>query len=307
MRPARLLILRGGAIGDFIVTLPALAALRARWPDAHIEVIGYPHIARIAHAAGLINHVRSLHDGSLARYFAPDAPIRDEDQAYFSSFDFIVNYLHDPQEHLAENLRRCGVQVMLNASPIVTDGHAVDHFLKPLESLAIYDSPREPALPADGGMMKPVHEAPWIAIHPGSGSRSKNWPLDHFLAIAQRCSTHLGWQPVFFTGDAEREYISDLDARLRGNIRHHNLELPDLARHFTRATAYVGNDSGISHLAAATGCPSLVLFGPSDPAIWSPRGRQVRIVAAPGGDLDRLSVDTAWSALTQLRGVDAPP
>lgn len=305
MRPARILVLRGGALGDLIVTFPALAALRARWPDARIELIGYPHLAHIARETGLVDHVRSINDGALARYFAPDAPIRDEDQVYFASFDFIVNYLHDPDQHLAGNLRRCGVQVLLSASPIVTQGHAVDHFLKPLESLALYEAQREPVIHPGPGEAGPEH-APWIAIHPGSGSASKNWPVERFVAVAERIKSQAGCTPVFFTGDAEREYIPDLDKALRGYIRHHNLDLLELARRLARATAYLGNDSGISHLAAATGCPSVVLFGPSDPERWSPRGRRVRVVPAPGNDLARLSIDTVWAALRELRDVDAP-
>ena len=66
----RFLILRGGAIGDFILTLPAIAAVRERWPDAYIELIGYPHIANLALAAGLVDHVDSLDRAEMARFFS---------------------------------------------------------------------------------------------------------------------------------------------------------------------------------------------------------------------------------------------
>lgn len=298
MRPARILVLRGGALGDFIVTLPALSALRKRWPDAHIELIGYPHIAGLAVAAGIINHVRSLNDGTLARYFAPDAPIRDDEQRYFASFDFIINYLHDPDGALASNLKRCGVQVLLTASPMVKDVHAVDHFLKPLESLAIYEPDRTPmmALPE-----KKAHTPSSIAIHPGSGSRNKNWPIDRFVEIAQRL-TEAGHHVHFLTGDAEREYIDDVDKQLASFSRHHQLPLVDVANHLAHATAYIGNDSGISHLAAATGSPSLVLFGPSDARLWAPRGRHVKILPSPTPAISTLETEHVWPEIIALLG-----
>lgn len=299
MRPARILVLRGGALGDFIVTLPALAALRERWPDSHIEVIGYPHTAQLAVACRLINHVRSIHDGALARYFAPDAPIRDEDQSYFASFDFIVNYLHDPDGHLADNLKRCGVAVLVSGSPLVADGHAVDHFLRPLAALAMYETGTMPRLDIDiPDMTWPAR--PWVAIHPGSGSRDKNWPVERFIEIAGRLRGETSCRPVFFTGDAERAYIPGLDQALQGLERHHNLPLPQLAAMMARASAYLGNDSGISHLAAATGCPSLVLFGPSDPSTWSPRGRRVEIIASPGRSMSGIATDHVWASLRAL-------
>ncbi len=301
MRPARLLVLRGGAVGDFIVTLPALRALRHRWPDAHLEVIGYPHVARLAEWFGIANRVRSLDEARIARYFAENAQIREEDQIYFSSFDIVISYLHDPDEILSENFKRFGVEIIINASPLVRDRHAIDHLLQPLESLAIYpgDLPPSPLLPEH---RRQRAEEPWIALHPGSGGKNKCWPIDRFVELARHIAQHTTYKPVFITGDVERELIPDLDAQLKSFDRLHQLPLTELAGQLAGASAFVGNDAGISHLSAALGVPTLALFGPTDPALWAPRGPRVEIVKAPQGNLDALDTRSAWSSLSTLLG-----
>ncbi|HMO50619.1 MAG TPA: glycosyltransferase family 9 protein [Kiritimatiellia bacterium] len=305
-RPARILVLRGGALGDFLVTLPVLSALRARWPDAHIELIAYPLPGALARAAGLVDVVKPLFASGIARYFVDNATIRDDDQAYFASFDFIVQYLHDPGGVLVENLKRCGVKILLQASPLIENQHAIDHFLQPLTALALYDSDPIPRLnlPAAGSVQLDIPTAPWLAIHPGSGGRNKNWSLDAFLAVADHAEQTLGISSVFITGDAEREFIPDLDRKLGGRTWWHQPDLVELAIALGQARGYLGNDSGISHLAAAVAVPSVVMFGPTNPDLWAPRGSQVTIVTAPDGNLDNLPVQTVIEALgARLRGV----
>jgi len=299
MRSARLLVLRGGAVGDFVVTLPALHALRRRWPDAHIEVIGYPHVAQLAVWMGLANRIRSLDEARIARYFADNAQIRDEDQIFFSSFDIVINYLHDPEKILHDNLKRCGVPVLIQASPLIRDRHAVDHLMQPLESLAIYPDEKSAAGGFPELLASPAE--PWIALHPGSGGKKKCWPIDSFISLARRLQDTFGQPPVFITGDVERELIPDLEARLSPFPRWHQQPLTKLAAKLATASAFIGNDAGITHLAAAVGTPTLALFGPTDPALWGPRGKRVSILTAPGGNMADLTVETVWSGWQNLR------
>jgi heptosyltransferase-3 len=106
----------------------------------------------------------------------------------------------------------------------------------------------------------------FAAIHPFSGSARKNWPLEDFRALARSLP-----YPVQFTAGPEEE--------LAGAVRFHNLY--DLGCWLAEARLYVGNDSGITHLAAAVGTPVLAIFGPSDPAVWAPRGPKVRVLQNP--------------------------
>ena len=297
MKPARFLVLRGGALGDFIVTLPALAALRARWPDAFVEVVGYTHIAELARAGGLADRVTSLHGANIARFFSlrPDFP--EEQVEWIRSFDFILTYLHDPDGLVADNLKRAGARTVLYGSPLVTEGHAVDHLMKPLEGLAVYareSIPRldlPPAAKAAGRALLARHRVtgPFAVLHPGSGSPRKNRPLARFLEWADRLHRERGWTPVFLTGEADAEVAQQLEKEGAPFLHLQNLPLINVAELLCAASHYIGNDSGITHLAAALGTPTLALFGPTDPNQWAPRGPHVRILhtgEAPGSSLD---------------------
>ena len=293
VRPARILVLRGGALGDFVVTLPALQALRARWPDGRVEVIGYPRVARLALLGGLVDAVHSLDQAGMARFFSAHPAFSEEQADFIRSFDIVLNYLHDPHGILEENLRLAGARVLLMASPLVQEGHAVEQFLRPLESLAIYEADPVPRLAVAG---RAGTEPRTLVVHPGSGSPRKNWPLDHFLTVAAR-ARDAGWSPHLLLGEVERDLADPV--RAAGFDVTVDAPLEDVAALLAASAGYLGNDSGISHLAAACGARCVVLFGPTDPAQWAPRGA-VRVVRAEGGDLASLPVERVWLHLEQL-------
>ena len=204
------LILRGGAIGDFIATLPVLQALRAQWPAATIEIWGYPHVAELAVAAGLAQSVVSLDRAEMARFFVPEPQFTDAQVAAVRSFDLIFNYLHDPVGQVRSNLLLAGAKQVLSGSPIVKRGHAVPFLLEPLQALALYDTELVPTLewPADRRMAGRerlralgVRDRP-VAVHPGSGSPTKNWPAERFAEIVRRLRA-AGREAVAVFGEAD--------------------------------------------------------------------------------------------------------
>ncbi len=303
-KKARFLILRGGAIGDFILTLPAIQALRTRWPDAYIELIGYPHIANLALAAGLVDRVDSLDRAEMARFFSPKPSFSEQQAEYIESFDLIVSYLHDPGGCVKENLLMAGARQVIYGSPLVESGHAIDHLMKPLESLAIYNENACPQLTFNESLRKQGRQwladhgitADPVAIHPGSGSPKKIWPLDRFLALAGRL-VQAGHTPVFIAGEADSNLTPGIRARFSDSPLLEGYGLVELASILSCMPRYVGNDSGITHLAAALGIAVVVLFGRSNPERWGPRGPNVSILQAPDGNLARLDVDQVWRAL----------
>jgi ADP-heptose:LPS heptosyltransferase len=132
----------------------------------------------------------------------------------------------------------------------------------------------------------------FLAVHPGSGSPSKNWPLERFVETAQRLSSGRPWLLVL--GPAEEEVKAPSAARLA-----RRLPLRTLGALLARAGLFLGNDSGITHLAAASGTRTLALFGPTDPALWAPVGPAVRTLRAPTHDVADLRVD---EVVAQLAG-----
>ena len=180
----RILVLRGGAIGDFILTLPAIRALRRRWPDAHLEIIGYPHIADLALADGFVDCVISLDKAEMARFFSPNPAIPEAQAETIRSFDLIVSYLYDPDETVRRNLLSVGARQVVYRSPKVEQVHAVDHLFKALEELAIYPEGVEyPVLELKADHRGKGRERiarfgrDVVALHPGSGSprRTGRW------------------------------------------------------------------------------------------------------------------------------------
>lgn len=311
-RPPRFLVLRGGAIGDFIVTLPVFQALRRQWPEAHIELIGYPHIAYLALVSGLVSKVHSLDKAGIARLFAHRPTMDDDLRVLIESFDVVISFLHDPDGVVQTNLLTLGADLIYR-SPMAPQIHAVDHMIKALESLAIYEAGAIPCLSLDastrsGGRAwlaaKGVADgSAALAVHAGSGSPKKNWPIDRFIAAAK--SLHgKGMIPVFVIGEADRAIEAYLRAAASGlGPVLSDLSLPEVAGVLSCCAGYIGNDSGITHIAAATGIPTVAVFGPSDPAVWGPRGPRVRILQAPSRRLEDVPTDEVLAAFVALAGM----
>src|SRR5881396_1589852 len=130
----RILVIRGGAIGDFILALPALKALRDAHPHANIEILGYKHIAMLAENRFYAQAVRSIEYGPLGRFFARNSELPAELADYFASFDLIVSYLYDPDRVFERNLRRSGVKNLIcgPARIVKTSGHAARQLAEPI-------------------------------------------------------------------------------------------------------------------------------------------------------------------------------
>src|SRR5881397_3863690 len=135
----RILVIRGGAIGDFMLTLPALKALRDAWPRAHIEILGYKHIAVLAENRFYAQAVRSIEYGPLSKFFSRTSELPAELANYLASFDLIISYLYDPDRVFENNVRLCGVENFFcgPAKIVQTLDHAARQLARPIEELGI--------------------------------------------------------------------------------------------------------------------------------------------------------------------------
>ena len=176
---------------------------------------------------------------------------------------------------------------MIEASPRPKDVHAAKHYSRPLEALAIYvDEPRAKIHPSDSDremasrFLKMVGREPIVAIHPGSGSEKKNWPVENFAAVARWVSDELAAQLLVVEGEADERVVAKLTRLLepRPITVASRLKLVELAAVLERCVLFLGNDSGITHIAAAVGTPVVAMFGSASPPIWEPRGERVRVV-----------------------------
>ncbi|HYT58643.1 MAG TPA: glycosyltransferase family 9 protein [Haliangiales bacterium] len=302
MSPARgkILVIRGGAIGDFILTLPVFAALRRQFPETHLEVLGYPHIAGLARAGGLVDEVRSIESRALAGFFARGGRLDERLEAYFAGFAVIVSFLYDPDGIFQENVARCSEAQFIagrHRPDEKSDRHATEVFLKPLERLAIFNADPVPRLMV-GEASRPFHASgdsasqenrrdtgPALALHPGSGSKSKNWPEENWRELIARLRVETAFRFLLVGGEAEHDRLQRLSMLLPATRRLlvQSRPLVELAQWLKPCAGFIGHDSGISHLAAALELPALVLWGETRQAVWRPRGEKTRIIAATAG------------------------
>ncbi len=303
----KILVIRGGAIGDFILTLPAIAALRRQFPRAQLEVLGYPHIVKLALAAGLADRTESIESRALAGFFARNGPLAESLIDYFSEFDLILSYLYDPDEIFKNNVARCtGAQFI--AGPHRADPackvHAARVYLKPLERLAIFDADPIPHLaPVNPPEPAPGHRFPdsggaRLALHPGSGSDHKNWPERNWADLLAYLIDSTRLDLLLIGGEAEGERLQRLAAALPpARVRvAQSLPLTELAGLLRACSSFIGHDSGISHLAAAVGLPGLLLWGPTDEEVWRPPSEKMLILRHRAG-LAALEVGNVIEAL----------
>ncbi len=300
----RILVIRGGAIGDFVLTLPAIRLLREAFPQCELVLLGYRHILELACDRWYATEARSIEYGPLSRFFIPNAPLDEALHGFFAEFQQVVSYLYDPDGFFRANLERCGVKRLLVGNPRISDRkHAVEQLAEPLEQLALYLEDPAPRLypnEADTARANQLLRAvprPFLALHPGSGSLAKNWPTAWFCDwLPTWCRRHPDSGLVLVGGEADQAPLTALRNRLGGRIQAtlHNIPLPVLAAVFRQARLYLGHDTGISHIAAAAGARCVLLFGPTDPEIWGPRNPGVTILRAA------TSVPDALPALADL-------
>lgn len=303
MTRGKILVIRGGAIGDFILTLPTLAALRRQFPRAHLEVLGYPHIVQLAEAGGLVDRVQPIEARGLASFFARRGELPEDLRDYFSEFNIIVSYLYDPDGIFQENVQRCspGQFIVGPHRPDETDRtHATEVFLKPLERLAIFGADSVPRLALSYQPSTINHQ---LALHPGSGSERKNWPESQWAELISQLLATTEMKLLLVGGEAEGDRLQKLAAALPPTrcVVAKNLPLVELARRLRGCVGFVGHDSGITHLAAALGLPCVVLWAHTMEEIWRPQGERVRILREASG-LHDLSVVRVMTALQPLCG-----
>lgn len=260
----RRLVIRPGAIGDLILSLPALQSLRTGYMEVWVSG---PNVPLIRFA----DRVRSIAATGLDLLGITDPSAHLLDQ--LRSFDSIVSWYGANRPEFCEMTKSLGLPITFHNAlpPAERVQHATDFYLHQVGCPpGAIPRIRCNAAPCDAA------REPFAVIHPFSGSPRKNWPLEKFRALARGLERTM---PVRWCAGHE-------DPPLEGAV--HIDDLYELACWLARASLYIGNDSGITHLAAAVGTPVLALFGPTNPAVWGPRNPHVRIARWSSGAVPEL-------------------
>lgn len=246
----RRLLIRPGAIGDFIVSLPALECLNPTeiWTAS-------PNVPLVCFA----ERVRSIAFTGLDLLGVTDPPQRLLDD--LRSFDSIVSWYGANRPEFRNLIEDLDLPFTFFEALPPSDSaiHATDFYLSQVRALTECISDGIPRIRCN------VTREDFAVIHPFSGSLKKNWPLAKFRELSRKLQRTM---PVQWCAGPD-------DPPLDGAILIEDLY--DLACWLAKARLYIGNDSGITHLAAAVGTPVLALFGPTNPEIWAPRGSNVRV------------------------------
>jgi len=261
MTPKDILVVRPGALGDTVLTLPIIASVAAQFPRGRITFLGTRQYADLIPPAVRFQEVDSR---KWTWLFGEDLePESGQDGPY----DIAFVILKRPATVIA-NLERTGTHSVRSATSSVPPGlHAVEYLH---QALGLGLPPKAPSLPH----LATRHRQDIIWIHPGSGGPTKCAPLELFVTLAHELRLATGWEIVVTAGedDAFLKNHSHWNrlAHMPGTTVMENLPLKRLCENLGGAGLFVGNDSGISHLAAGLGVPAAVLFVATDPAQWAP-------------------------------------
>jgi heptosyltransferase III len=290
----RILVLRGGALGDLVVSTPALFALRDRFPGAEIHLVGNRTAAELLLDAGIIQGAFSQHESRWSALYA-DAPLPASLRHFLFEYEIVVSFWNDPDGVLQGHLSS-GPWRFVASHGLVTSRPASLHFCEAIAPLGAACrtlvprlTPSDAALAAADQLLGKM--SGFVAIHPGSGSPKKNWPLQAWENLVARLTG-----PVLLVlGEAEAEVPMSLSRRSDVLVAR-SWSLPALAAALSRSRVYVGHDTGVSHVAAAVGADCLLLFGPTDPQIWAPPGPNVTVLRKSEA-VSAITVEDVWSAL----------
>lgn len=287
-----ILIIRPGAIGDVIVTLPTIGAIRKHFHNARIEIMGYTSFLEITNGRFYADKVSRFDQADVAALFVKNYEMPVHLTRRFNVFDIVISFVSDKEQIFTENLKNAGARHVINYNPFPCDKeriHIVDHFLKLLDLLNI---PRLNNFPkiflcdeeirfGDKYIKDNIANLKkmLVAIHPGSGSRQKCWPVERFAELITRLNDEMDAQIFIVSGPADSEIVESLKTLVKRRIIvADQFPLPKLAAVIKRCNLFIGNDSGIMHLTAAVGTPTIGIFGATDPEVWAPRGEHVKIL-----------------------------
>ena len=286
----RVTVVRAGGLGDSLLILPAIRLLRARFPGAWVTWVGSHWAEALRPLLPFPLEIVRFDAAALACLFGPSA---DHDPAgVFSEADAVVLYSATPDEDLAQNAARlCPGPVIVWPSMPPPGEHAAVHFAR-----AVADGTSgAPALPEPPDLAVPADLRLWgrswlegrlgagtvpVAVHPGSGGRRKCWPAVRFAELAGR----MGRPVLAIEGPADEDTARSFLSRVPHGLpvaHADNMTLPQLCSLLACSALCVGNDSGVSHLAAALDLPTVSVFGPTAPAVWAPRGPRAAAVTGP--------------------------
>ena len=317
--PKHLLLIQPGALGDSLLTLPIADQLSKAFPhNPSIEILGHLDYIRLFTRHLAVTATASIDTAPLHLLFAePPGQLPTAFVDYLPRFDAVVTWLGDSKSPFARNLSAAiaGPVICIDRGPPPDYPHHVVHYwLSQLftnppppqqcdSQLHLSNADISPTVQQLSTRLScPLEKTDYLVFHPGAGSEQKTWPPACFAQLASRITENTNYRVVHILGPAETErfdtqtlsllnstsqVLADLDITQTSTLLHH-------------ARAFLGHDSGPTHLAAALSIPTLALFGPSNPTHWQPLAPSPQIICTTNQSqlcAESITVDSVYSTL----------
>jgi heptosyltransferase-2 len=325
-----LVILKYHYLGDTLVSLPLIKSVRRQWPEAHLTLL-------TSHPARSVLMLDQELGGCTVLAYGPKTTrkrtIGDSMRLTFEAlryawrerrrggFDLVFSVHRSWRlclaAWLARGTKRIGfVQpggfLLTHRVPFDPSRQESESTLELLRVLAPDDQgspwPNRPELHPDGSCpprppgFPPPGDGPLVGLQPGASSASRRWPVERMAALADALIERHGARIVLIGGAEERESADGLVRLMKHPVACDitGETLPETVAVMTQLKAYVGNDTGLNHLAAATGCPTVCLFGPTNAEKWGRQSARHRVIVSPDGTMDGIPLESALTAAGEL-------
>ncbi len=300
-RTKHVLVLHQGAIGDFILTLSVIQAVSEFLGGADVTVVASAPSARLAAGRSVIR--QSFHPDQVGGHglFQIDGPLDKRLLNLLGQADWVLSFLGGQDERTHARLKAHTRRQVISVNPRPTDEtlrqrrHITRQWCDDIRQAGLdIPDPSPPVIRLDDhhrtGHMQETRSRCRIVIHPGSGGRHKCWPVENYFTLADSLRNA---EVIWMLGPAEVER----DQQLADAVHHRSADnsepvvieadLLQAAKMIVSADLYIGNDSGMTHLAAALGVPTIAIFTTTDPAVWAPHGEHIQVMdnRSAGGSL----------------------
>jgi len=307
-----ILVARFGGLGDLLITLPSIQLIKKKRPQTQITLVARQSYGLFLKDAEVIEALLPLEGFQASLLFQAGQEIPDQ---RFLNFDLVLIWLNkEPAEMEKIWQRRFGEKLKLITGPGENNRPLARYFL--LKTAEIFNIQlnksaedreygllplKEQWLEAAQRRFPWLKDMPYVVLHPGSGHFIKRWKLENFLRLIDFfVEKRIGG--IMITGPAEEAYMTSLS-----NYRWpeswgwvHEPALKVICGLLSRALLYIGNDSGITHLAASCGCSGLAFFRQENFPLWSPYNEKLKIIVAP--ELESIRIDFVVERIQELLG-----
>ncbi|MEK6333435.1 MAG: glycosyltransferase family 9 protein [Acidobacteriota bacterium] len=327
--PRNILVIDFGQLGDVVMSLPALRAIRNHFPDARLTVaVGRPG-AEIIDMSGLADATIEVDRVGLRDGFQPMSVLRIFQivkDVRRRQFDFVIDlhsfaetnllgFFSGARKRLFARRPGRSLDFLANLTPKPPvdrndpKQHLVDRYLDVLVPLGIKDPDRVPKLATQAAddravdvllrKSKAESGTPLVGLFPGAGHPGRCWPLERFVQLADFLIRNDDVRPVVFVGPEERHLLSQMRAQFpAGCVILDKLTIPQLAAAQARLAVFVSNDTGPVHIAAAVGTPIVVLIDLPTPHAYVPVSDSQRQIFSQS--INRIEVEEVYAVTREL-------